>query len=212
VFLESWNWLKAAHAVTLVAIICSSYVQELYLSHKDNVARFPTAAAYAREAQVWAQAVRDEFPRAIVAVVAAYSEHVGGDARRTTWNEELYAALSNSAVNGLILHIYQGSSFGSCSPEPQYNRPHGSEGSWGNASEQQQQFSMFTARNGVDTMLAVPKRVMANITDAHTAPSHLKIIVTEFNLFDRCASVVSTSSRAVYTLNCCCCSVWTLRW
>ena len=57
---------------------------EMYESADDVVARFPTAADYAEEANAWARAVRSAFPRATVAVVGSYSEHYGSDARRKT--------------------------------------------------------------------------------------------------------------------------------
>ena len=56
----------------------------MYESADDVVARFPTAADYAGEANAWARAVRSAFPRATVAVVGSYSEHYGSDARRKT--------------------------------------------------------------------------------------------------------------------------------
>ena len=63
---------------------CCGQANEMYESADDVVARFPTAADYAEEANAWARAVRSAFPRATVAVVGSYSEHYGSDARRKT--------------------------------------------------------------------------------------------------------------------------------
>ena len=165
----------------------------MYESADDVVARFPTAADYAEEANAWARAVRSAFPRATVAVVGSYSEHYGSDARRKSWNEEVYAKLDPSAANGLILHIYQGSGLGSCTPV------HGlGEGSWGSAADQAKQYAALTTGGGVDKMLDVPRRVLRNITDAHTAPAQLRIVVTEFNMFDRCGPVRLTWAHGLY--------------
>ena len=78
--------LAGLHAAAALGLNVSvvELANEMYESADDVVARFPTAADYAEEANAWARAVRSAFPRATVAVVGSYSEHYGSDARRKT--------------------------------------------------------------------------------------------------------------------------------
>ena len=194
--------LAGLHAAAAAGIEVK-YVElgnEFYLSQPDIIERFPSVAHYAREAETWARAVRAAFPAATVAAVGAYSQHAGGDARHTSWNAGLYASLPHdSATNALILHIYQGSGFGACAPVPGARRPPGAEGSWGSPGDQLRDYQSLRAPGGLDAMLAVPRRTLHNITDAWTAPQHLRLLVTEFNLFDRCGPVRLTWAHALYT-------------
>jgi hypothetical protein len=166
---------------------------ELYESSVDRIERFPTAADYAKEASAWARAIRQAFPSAHVSAVGAYSEHYGGDARHNTWNKGVYASLDTTVVDAVSLHIYQGSGLGSCS-----SAPGAGVGTWGNATAQLAQFKALRAPGGVERMLAVPRKVLANMSDPRTAPAGLALLVTEWNLIDPCGPVRLTWAHALY--------------
>lgn len=79
---------------------------EFYFERFDlAVSRFPTAESYAAEANVWAAAIKAEWPDSQV-VAIGNAEHADGlPERESTWNERVIPALS-SDVNAITLHIY----------------------------------------------------------------------------------------------------------
>ena len=85
---------------------------EFYLSHgnrdasNDYQVAFPTAEAYAREAQRWIEALRKDFPNAQISVVGADRRYQGGK-RRNTWNERVLKTLAGQA-DALSIHTYAG--------------------------------------------------------------------------------------------------------
>jgi hypothetical protein len=87
----------------------------------DYTSRFPTAAAYAQQANAWVSAIHSAFPAAQIAAVGA--DATGNNAaRREGWNSAVLAALNGA--NALTLHPYIQVTNASATPQSLLSLPY----------------------------------------------------------------------------------------
>ena len=98
-----------AHAAQLGVLVAGAYIElggEFYWGQFSG--RWPRAADYAREANVWAAAIKRQHPSVAVMAVAAFCTawaRAPPTERGAAWNTELYATVGAS-IDGVTMHPY----------------------------------------------------------------------------------------------------------
>ena len=96
------------HAQTIGLLQAGTYVElggEFYWG--KYAGKFQTGQDYATEANVWAQAIKQQFPTVTIMVVAAHSTaNQAPTDRGYAWNGLVYATVNTAFVDGVTLHPY----------------------------------------------------------------------------------------------------------
>ena len=178
---------------------------EYYLSSSDYVAKFPTAASYGEEANRWAAAIKAEFPDAKVGVAGA-AVRPTDNARRKTWNEQLYPVLKN--IDAISLHVYQGAAVGKQrskqleetgleeDTEAKTSKP--KDGMWEADDIQESQWADFSTPAGLKRMLNGPAARFQGLKEVRNLPPNVDAWLTEYNLFDRVGPVRGTWAHGLF--------------
>jgi hypothetical protein len=144
---------------------------EFYLNWDDNARAFPTGADYARVCNRWIDAIKTEFPGALVAVVGAPPRSASSkDARLAQWNAQLFANIRNA--DALTVHIYDNAGIGKT--------------------------DTFKSSD-VPTMLGAPFSVWTQLqNELGKIPAGMQVWITEFNLMDHNAPTHGTWAHGLF--------------
>jgi hypothetical protein len=157
---------------------------EFYLSDPDYVAEFPTGVEYGQRCQTWIAAFKASFPGVKCAIDATMESR----ARLDVWTAETLSACSN--YDALVIHWYPQSAL-----EPAVVTGDGT------LAEQNAQWALFNATNGVDIMLGQPNQDWNQMTAANNVPVNADIWATEFNLKDSNGAVRQTWANGLFVAN-----------
>ncbi|WP_164928526.1 hypothetical protein [Gloeobacter violaceus] len=146
---------------------------EFYIGSADHKSKFPTAAAYAQEANRWTAAIKKEFPEAKVASVAAPPKRVR-DRRWLGWNADLLSTLQGG--DALTLHHYYGTGLSDPYRRSQRSR------------------SLRYSATEIASILGTPFVAWNELRTEGigSLPVGREIWITEYNLFDRSQPLAGT--------------------
>ncbi|MEM6391398.1 MAG: hypothetical protein AAF797_01345 [Planctomycetota bacterium] len=142
--------------------------------------KYPTPKAYALACNVWAAAIKQEFPDAIVAVIGSEGGPPSVSERRRNWNEQVMPHLS-AEIDAVTLHPYAGVGMLN-----QGKRP------WGSKKLQQAQAELLTKPEAIQHMMIEPARSWAFSRRQSPVPDHYDLWLTEFNVNDGMGGVRHT--------------------
>ena len=164
---------------------------EFYLGSSSYKAAFGDGAEYGRTAKAWAARVRELFPGAEVAAVAAQNlPSTDPDSRIGRWNAEMFSELSPDDVDALTLHYYGGSTLGGVSTR----RPD----KFGTPEAQRAQHDALQADTGPDRFIGAAFGYVNAITRTTDVPEGFDLWITENNLFDRTGPARHTWAHGMY--------------
>ena len=138
---------------------------EFYFNIPNYKKTFPNPRAYGLEAKKWTEAVKQEFPDAIVSVVGVVPSP-NKPARLQNWNKVMRGTVLPSA-DAITLHIYNGHSLDKLTNQPD-------------------SYPYFT-ENEVPTILGEPFRNWQQLrsdSNYQAIPDDKQIWITEYNLFE----------------------------
>jgi len=137
-------------------------------------AKFPTPESYAKACNVWAKAIKAEFPGVKIAVIGGDSDDPSHSERRRTWNARVIPILSDD-IDAMTLHPYTGIGLIE-------GRPKGTH--WGTKEQQLNQRTMLTDPAAVQHIMAEPARHWARMHALDEVPDDMGLWLTEFNVND----------------------------
>ena len=174
--------------------------------------KFENATVYANVAKEWATAVKVEFPDVQVMAIAGFST---ADAdpkdRGYQWNGLLYAALApDDDVDGVTLHPYLhlGDDKRDNDPlqplVPARTKGDGPTGWTPNATVQQAMVDLLRTEKGLEALMGIPffaatLAEASNVATRAKLPSHLSMLITEWNVMERSGPIKLSWAHALMT-------------
>ncbi|MFN5323651.1 MAG: hypothetical protein ACK5C5_01920 [Bacteroidota bacterium] len=178
-----------------------SYVEldnEVYLSETIYTDRFASGEAYAKECNLWIDAIRKEFPNVRIAVVGYSSKESDirkekqGLSRALNWNREVLANIVGA--DAMTFHLYGGNGL-SFLKNP-------GDISGDEDKEPLEYQAIFDRGNGADVILGLPfsRWKNAQAYDLKPLPNGMNAWITEYNMFERDGVVAGTWLHGLYAL------------
>ena len=186
-----------SHAQSIGILQSGTYIElggEFYWGKYSQ--RWNDGKIYATEANVWATAIKAQFPDVRVMAVAAHSTaNQSPQDRGYMWNGLVYSTLNTKVVDGVTLHPYLhlDNTSGGNSPlqpgVPPRTKGQGPTGWFNSATVQQQNVDFLNSESGIEKLLGVPFFVatsaLGNEATHQPLPADLRMIITETNVMER---------------------------
>ena len=190
-----------AHAQALGLLGEGTYVElggEFYWGKYSG--RWSTGKEYANEANIWAKAIKANYPSVRIMVVAAHSTaNQAPTDRGYTWNGFVYSTVDTSVVDGVTLHPYLhlDNPTGGAAPlqpgVPPRGKDDGPTGWYNSTKVQQDNVNFLRSDKGIEAVLGVPFFVatsaVGNMATHQPLPSDLRMIITETNMMERAGPI-----------------------
>jgi len=169
---------------------------ELYISEPIYSDRFGSGTEYAKEANRWITAIRQEFPSAQIAVVgysakdSDFRKNKEGINRSLNWNREVLGSIQGA--DAMTFHLYGGNALN-------YLKQPG-DISGDEDKEPLELQAIFDRKTSAPLALGIPFSRWENAKsyDLKLLPKGMKAWVTEYNLFEREGVVAGTWLHGLY--------------